>query len=92
MLKIYSALRGVKKTHMATSTHVTEPKMTQETTEQLAEKFMQKVVFLTFSTLQLPKRLRFPLKKLLSNFRLCKNISLLMATTLQRFLDQNLAQ
>jgi len=27
---------------MAASTHVTEPKMTQETTEQLAEKFMQK--------------------------------------------------
>ena len=38
--KITSALRGVKKAHMASQ----EQKMTQETTEQLAEKFMQKVL------------------------------------------------
>lgn len=33
-------MRGVKKAHMASQ----EQKMTQETTEQLAEKFMQKVL------------------------------------------------
>ena len=36
----FLALRGVKKAHMASQ----EQKMTQETTEQLAEKFMQKVL------------------------------------------------